>query len=104
MTDSSPPRVCPGKQFSHDSLFALMSAILACFSIAPAKDDNGDLVPLKWEFEEGLLMCVVSSNLRMLRDLKFSIVEPSHRHLKPFRCAFTPRSDVHKQRSTTDGL
>ncbi|TEB33469.1 O-methylsterigmatocystin oxidoreductase [Coprinellus micaceus] len=62
-------RICPGRHFSHDTVFALISSVLAYFELSPPKDDNGINIPLKWELEEGVLVLP-----------------------KRFQCEFTPRT------------
>jgi hypothetical protein len=63
LTHLSIDRICPGRHMSLDSLYAMISATLAIFDIAPPKDENGNTQTLKPTFSDGLLRCVHSSLL-----------------------------------------
>ncbi|KAJ2936604.1 hypothetical protein H1R20_g494, partial [Candolleomyces eurysporus] len=67
-------RICPGRHMSLDSLYAVISATLAIFDISPPKDENGNTIPVKPIFSDGLLS-----------------------HPEPFELVIKPRSDRHKQ-------
>lgn len=39
-------RICPGRHFADDAMWVTVATVLACFNIAPAKDDSGkDIIP-----------------------------------------------------------
>ncbi|RXW19445.1 hypothetical protein EST38_g6411 [Candolleomyces aberdarensis] len=42
-------RICPGRQFSSDTIFVMAASLLATFSIFPPKDEKGNRPPLKLE-------------------------------------------------------
>nr|AAS88584.1 PAH-inducible cytochrome P450 monooxygenase PC-PAH 6 [Phanerodontia chrysosporium] len=44
-------RICPGRHFALDSLFLLVSHILAVFTIEHAVDADGHIIPVEPEFE-----------------------------------------------------
>ncbi|RXW15746.1 hypothetical protein EST38_g10108 [Candolleomyces aberdarensis] len=67
-------RICPGRHMSLDSIYAMVSATLAIFDISPPKDGNGNTIPVKPIFSDGLLS-----------------------HPDPFELVIKPRSDRHKQ-------
>jgi len=62
-------RICPGRHLSDNSLYLIVSRLLAVYDIKPAIDDQGDTVGVKPEFSDGLLSFPV-----------------------PFKCVITPRS------------
>jgi len=62
-------RVCPGRHLSDNSLYSVVSCLLAVYDIKPAVDDHGDTVKLKPEFTSGLLS-----------------------HPVPFKCSIKPRT------------
>ncbi|RXW19060.1 hypothetical protein EST38_g6788 [Candolleomyces aberdarensis] len=61
-------RICPGRQFSNDGLFVIVSSILSVFSVSAPKDEVGNPVYPKLE-----------------------IKNPSIATLVPFKCDITPR-------------
>ena len=48
-------RVCPGRHLAENSLFSLVSSILATFNITKKLDEHGNELPLKYEFSKGLI-------------------------------------------------
>ena len=44
---------------SSDSLYAIISCVLAVFDIKPPKDEHGNNVQLKPDFTTGMLSCVL---------------------------------------------
>ncbi|KAF9466021.1 cytochrome P450 [Collybia nuda] len=48
-------RVCPGRHFSDDSLYAMASSILSVYNISPPVDKSGNQIHLKPESTSGLL-------------------------------------------------
>jgi cytochrome P450 len=62
-------RICPGRHLSDNSLYSVVSCLLAVYDIKPAVDDHGDTVKLKPEFTSGLLS-----------------------HPVPFKCSIKPRT------------
>lgn len=47
--------MCPGRYFSDNSLFAIVSSVLAVYNIAPPVGEDGKLVKLTAEVTSGLL-------------------------------------------------
>ncbi|KAL4264187.1 cytochrome P450 family protein [Pleurotus pulmonarius] len=62
-------RICPGRHFAMDSLQMSIASILAVFNIDKARDDRGQVMEPEIEYISGFT-----------------------RHLRPFKCAITPRS------------
>jgi cytochrome P450 len=62
-------RICPGRHLSDNSLFSIVSCLLAVYDIKPPVDDQGNTIQLKPEFTGGLLT-----------------------HPEPFKCIIKPRS------------
>jgi hypothetical protein len=50
-----PRRICPGRYLSDNSLYAMISLVLAVYNITPSVDDQGNPVQLKPEVTSGLL-------------------------------------------------
>jgi len=48
-------RICPGRHFSDNSLYSIVSCLLAVYDIKPPVDDQGNSLKLKPEFTSGLL-------------------------------------------------
>ncbi|KAF8874937.1 cytochrome P450 [Infundibulicybe gibba] len=48
-------RICPGRHFADNSLFSLVSCVLSVFTISPAKDEQGNTVPIHLEMTSGLM-------------------------------------------------
>ena len=46
--------ICPGRHFSNNSLYMLVSCLLAVYDIKPPVDDQGNTIELKAEFTSGL--------------------------------------------------
>ncbi|PPQ75950.1 hypothetical protein CVT26_005853 [Gymnopilus dilepis] len=68
------PRICPGRHMSSDSLYTIISCVLAVYDIKPPKDEHGNNIRLRAEFTSGL-------------------ASPSPtRYPVPFKCTITPRS------------
>ncbi|KAH7887275.1 cytochrome P450 [Phlebopus sp. FC_14] len=61
-------RICPGKDTAENLVWSTITSIFYAFKVAPARDANGDQVPVDLEY-----------------------IERTVRHLKPFKCTFTPR-------------
>ncbi|RXW17960.1 hypothetical protein EST38_g7905 [Candolleomyces aberdarensis] len=66
-------RICPGRYIAVETLYALISSVLAVFDVSVPKDENGK-PDIKPSFSTGLLC-----------------------HPDPFECSITPRSDRHKE-------
>ncbi|KAJ4475102.1 cytochrome P450 [Lentinula lateritia] len=64
-------RVCPGKHMALASLWIVVASILACYSIEPELDENGDLIQPKAKWYSGPTL---------------------FNHPLPFKCRFVPRS------------
>ncbi|KAF8524884.1 cytochrome P450 [Hysterangium stoloniferum] len=67
-------RMCVGRHLSTNTLFLVVACILKVFDIVPAKDAQGNDIPITGEYTSG------------------SIVEP-----EPFPCVFKPRSELCKK-------
>ena len=50
------PSVCPGRYFSNNSLYIIASCLLAVYEIKPPVDDQGNIIQLKAEFTDGVLV------------------------------------------------
>ena len=48
-------RVCPGKHFSDNFLYLIVSCLLAVYDIKPQVDDQGNIINVKADFTSGLL-------------------------------------------------
>ena len=48
-------RICPGRHMSDNSLYAIVSSVLAVYDITPSLDDDGRPVKLMAEVTSGLL-------------------------------------------------
>jgi hypothetical protein len=48
-------RICPGRYLSDNSLYAMISLVLAVYNITPSVDGQGNPVQLKPEVTSGLL-------------------------------------------------
>ncbi|KAJ3907353.1 cytochrome P450-like protein, partial [Lentinula edodes] len=64
-------RVCPGKHMALASLWIVVASILACYSIEPELDENGNLIKPKARWYSGPTL---------------------FNHPLPFKCRFVPRS------------
>ncbi|KAF8874029.1 cytochrome P450 [Infundibulicybe gibba] len=62
-------RICPGRHFSNDSFFCMISAVLSVFSVSPTLDEHGNPIPIQPEMTAAVLL-----------------------HPVPFRCDIKPRS------------
>ncbi|KAF7441405.1 hypothetical protein PC9H_001755 [Pleurotus ostreatus] len=62
-------RICPGRHFAMDSLQMSIASILTVFNIEKARDNHGQVIE---------------------PDIKY--ISGSTRHIRPFKCAITPRS------------
>jgi cytochrome P450 len=49
------PSICPGRHLSDNSLYLIVSRLLAVYDIKPAVDDHGNILEVKPEFSNGLL-------------------------------------------------
>ncbi|RXW14807.1 hypothetical protein EST38_g11043 [Candolleomyces aberdarensis] len=66
-------RICPGQYIAVDTLYVLISSVLAVFDVSVPKDANGN-PDIKPSFSIGLIC-----------------------HPDPPKCSITPRSDRHKE-------
>jgi hypothetical protein len=48
-------RICPGRHFSDNSLYAMVSLVLSVYNITPPVDDHGSPIQLKPEVTPGIL-------------------------------------------------
>ncbi|KAF8815532.1 cytochrome P450 [Phlegmacium glaucopus] len=62
-------RICPGRHLSDNSLYSIVSCLLAVYDIKPPVDDHGNIIKLEPKFTSGLLSYPV-----------------------PFKCIISPRS------------
>jgi len=53
------PRICPGRHFSNNSLYAVVSSVLAVFDIKPPLDVDGRPSRLSTDVTSGLLSYVI---------------------------------------------
>ena len=51
----NPYSICPGRNLSDNSLYSIVSCLLAVYDIKPPVDDQGNTLKLKPEFTTGLL-------------------------------------------------
>jgi len=65
-------RICPGRYMALGSLTFTVAVLMSMFEITPAKDHNGDDIPLNYELEPTLVSNVL-----------------------PFDCNIAPRSEKH---------
>ena len=49
------PSICPGRFLSDNSLYSIVSCVLAVYDITPPVDEQGNTVKLKPEFTTGLV-------------------------------------------------
>jgi len=49
------PSICPGRHLSDNSLYSIVSCLLAVYDIKPPVDDQGTVIKLKPEFTNGFL-------------------------------------------------
>ncbi|KAF8883967.1 cytochrome P450 [Infundibulicybe gibba] len=49
------PQICPGRHFSDNALFSLVSSVLSVFTISHAKDKHGNVIPIHAETTSGFL-------------------------------------------------
>ena len=49
-------RMCPGIHLSDNSLYLIASCLLAVYDIKPPVDDQGNVIELKPEFTNGILL------------------------------------------------
>ncbi|EJD42958.1 cytochrome P450 [Auricularia subglabra TFB-10046 SS5] len=66
-------RICPGRHFADAAAWTTIATVLACFNIAPIKDENGANVIPSGEMIIGIVTCP-----------------------KPFPCEISPRSEETK--------
>ncbi|PPQ89157.1 hypothetical protein CVT25_006529 [Psilocybe cyanescens] len=55
-------RICPGRHFSNNSLYSIISSVLAVYNITPSLDDLGNPMEVKPEFSSGLLSPYVAAS------------------------------------------
>ncbi|KAL0958976.1 hypothetical protein HGRIS_014289 [Hohenbuehelia grisea] len=58
-------RICPGRYLGDNSLFSVVSSVLATFDILPPVDEEGHVVQLKAEVSTGLLSSVTFFMVRI---------------------------------------
>ncbi|KAF9219295.1 cytochrome P450 [Gyrodon lividus] len=66
-------RICPGRFMADATIWISVACILTVFNIRPGKDENGEPVKVKAEFQSGMIC-----------------------HPKPFSFAISPRSEASK--------
>ena len=72
-------RICPGKELAEASLFTEIAMILATFSVAKAKDANGNIIEPCTEVTSGVVWYVHQCNLLTLSWFSFhDLVTPSN--------------------------
>ncbi|PCH34102.1 cytochrome P450, partial [Wolfiporia cocos MD-104 SS10] len=49
-------RACPGSHFAESTFFAMVSTILACCNIMPAKDEHGNVIIPEIEYSTGMIV------------------------------------------------
>ena len=49
------PSICPGRHLADNSLFLMVSCLLAVYDIKPPVDDQGNAIKLKPDFSNGLV-------------------------------------------------
>ena len=59
------PSICPGRHLSDNSLYSIVSCVLAVYDIKPPVDDQGNILKLKPEFTSKSLT-LDSLNLRVM--------------------------------------
>ena len=55
LINSSCASICPGRHLSDESLYLIVSCLLAVYYIKPPVDDKGNTIKLKPEFTSGFL-------------------------------------------------
>ena len=82
-------RVCPGRFLAEQSLFAIVSSVLACYSILPAHDEPGTVSALEIKLAPGVILsvCLSLTSVGFLMASKLCYRQPF-----PFKCTFKPRS------------
>jgi len=55
LTEINTPRICPGRHLSNNSLYAVVSSVLAVFDIKPPLDEDGKPSKLSADVTSGLL-------------------------------------------------
>ena len=89
-----PDSICPGRYMADNSIFIAIAFILKVFSITPAKDGNGNEIPVNVAFTSGMISLVdtdtsSSGSMNNLTRLRC-------RHPRPFQCEFKTRSEAAK--------
>ncbi|KAG9225725.1 hypothetical protein CCMSSC00406_0009322 [Pleurotus cornucopiae] len=67
-------RICPGRHFAMDSLQMSIASVLTVFNIEKARDNHGQIIEPEIEYISGFT-----------------------RHIRPFKCAITPRTPEAEQ-------
>ena len=68
-------RVCPGRALAKPSVWLAVANILAAFEISPAKDENGEDVPIVQTWSSGIVgypgpfECVIKPRSEKMREL-----------------------------------
>ncbi|KAH6916316.1 cytochrome P450 98A3 [Coprinopsis sp. MPI-PUGE-AT-0042] len=65
-------RICPGRHMSNIAISVIFASLLACFDIKPAKDKDGQPIPLRHQVPSSLITAPL-----------------------PYECEITPRSEKH---------
>ena len=92
-------RVCPGKAFAEANVWLLMANIVATMNIEKSVDEMGQPITPSPEYIGSFVRCV-SPRYSSGVSVFFSRVSPFHRHVKPFTCRITYRSE--KARATVE--
>lgn len=51
-------RICPGRHLSNETMTFMAASLLSVFDIKPAKDSEGNIIPLKYDTGVELVSCV----------------------------------------------
>ena len=92
-------RVCPGKAFAEANVWLLMANIVATMNIEKSVDDMGQLITPNPEYIGSFVRCAcpnLASGVSVFSSEGLSF----HRHVKPFTCRITYRSE--KARATVE--
>jgi fumagillin biosynthesis cytochrome P450 monooxygenase len=82
-------RICPGRYFADESLFLTCTMILSTFNVEKDIDENGTSIEPVAEYTGNLVTYVE----RIAHSLSHACTDACPRHLKPFPCKITPRSE-----------
>jgi len=86
LTDVTTSSMCPGRHLSNNSLYAVVSSVLAVFDIKPPLDADGKPSQLKADVTSGLIsygiqLCWfwIQANCEVLLDILCRLIALSHR-------------------------